>query len=290
MIPGNSANRFQRIMSLYNFIQWNKIIHFAGISRFVLEYCCQGKIMREWITGRNPIFELLSARRRQSFRLWMNAGSIVKGRLSEIISLARRQKVPIESVPRTKLDPLGENHQGVALETSGYPYVAWQDILARSKALNQPLFVLALDLIQNPQNLGNLMRTAEAVGIHGILLPLARSATITPAVVTSSAGASEHLLVAQTNLAQAFDELKQAGAWVVGLEHSPEAHPPEEVNLKGPLVLVVGSEAEGLRQLVRKSCDTLLDLPLSGRITSLNASIAGSIALYMAYQVRKVVS
>lgn len=255
---------------------------------FVLEYNSKGYIMHEWITGRNPIYELLSARRRQSFRLWVNAGSSEKGRLAEILSLARTQKLVIESVPRVNLDPLGENHQGVALETSAYPYIAWQDIIVRAETLKEPLFVLALDLIQNPQNLGNLMRTAEAVGVHGILLPLARSATITPAVVTSSAGASEHLLVAQTNLAQTFEELKQAGAWVIGLEHSPEAQPPDKVDLKGPLVLVVGSEGEGLRQLVRKSCDLLLDLPLSGKVTSLNAAVAGSIVLYMAFQARKL--
>ena len=243
--------------------------------------------MREWITGRNPVFELLSARRRNSFRLWVNAGSQEKGRLAEILTLAKEQKIPVESVPRGKLDPLGENHQGVAVETSAYPYVAWQDIVMKSESMQQPLFILALDLIQNPQNLGNLIRTAEAVGVHGILIPLARSATITPAVVTSSAGATEHLLIAQANLAQAFDELKKAGAWIIGLEHTPEAQPPEKVDLRGPLVLVVGSEGEGLRQLVRKSCDLLLDLPLSGRVTSLNAAVAGSIALYMAYQARR---
>ena len=244
--------------------------------------------MREWITGRNPVFELLTARRRQSFRLWVNSGSEEKGRLAEILGLARAQKLLIEAVPRTRLDPLGDNHQGVAVETSAYPYVAWQDIVKRSDRLNESLFILALDLIQNPQNLGNLIRTAEGVGVHGILIPLARSATITPAVVTSSAGASEHLLIAQTNLAQTFDELKKAGAWIVGLEHSPEAQPPDKVDLKGPLIMVVGSEGEGLRQLVRKSCDMLLDLPLSGKVTSLNAAIAGSIALYMAYQSRKI--
>jgi 23S rRNA (guanosine2251-2'-O)-methyltransferase len=243
--------------------------------------------MREWITGRNPVFELLSARRRNSFRLWVNAGSQEKGRLAEIMTLAKAQKIPVESVPRGKLDPLGENHQGVAVETSAYPYVTWQDIVMKSESMQQPLFILALDLIQNPQNLGNLIRTAEAVGVHGILIPLARSATITPAVVTSSAGATEHLLIAQANLAQAFDELKHAGAWIIGLEHTPEAQPPEKVDLRGPLVLVVGSEGEGLRQLVRKSCDLLLDLPLSGRVTSLNAAVAGSIALYMAYQARR---
>jgi 23S rRNA (guanosine2251-2'-O)-methyltransferase len=242
--------------------------------------------MREWITGRNPVFELLTARRRQSFRLWVNSGSEEKGRLAEILALARTQKLLVEAVPRTRLDPLGDNHQGVAVETSAYPYVAWQDIVTRADRLNEPLFILALDLIQNPQNLGNLIRTAEGVGVHGILIPLARSATITPAVVTSSAGASEHLLIAQTNLAQAFDELKRAGAWIIGLEHSPEAQPPDKVDLKGPLIMVVGSEGEGLRQLVRKSCDMLLDLPLSGKVTSFNAAIAGSIALYMAFQAR----
>lgn len=246
--------------------------------------------MREWITGRNPIYELLTARRRQSFRLWVNSGSQEKGRLAEIIKLARKQKLPLETVSRERLDPLGENHQGVALETSAYPYVAWQDILLRAEQQEQSLFILALDLIQNPQNLGNLMRTAEAVGVHGILLPLARSASITPAVVSTSAGASEHLLVAQTNLAQTFVELKQTGAWIIGLEHSSEAQTPEKVDLKGPLVLVVGSEGQGLRQLVRKSCDMLLDLPLAGRITSLNAAIAGSIALYMAFQARRSIN
>jgi len=244
--------------------------------------------MREWITGRNPVFELLSARRRQSFRLWVNSGSPEKGRLVEILALARAQKLIVESVPRGRLDPLGENHQGVAVETSVYPYVNWQDIIDRASQRSEPLFILALDLIQNPQNLGNLIRTAEGVGVHGILIPLARSATITPAVVTSSAGASEHLLIAQTNLAQTFDELKKAGAWIIGLEHSPDAQPPERVDLKGPIVLVVGSEGEGMRQLVRKSCDLLLDFPLSGKVTSLNAAIAGSIALYMAYQARRL--
>lgn len=244
--------------------------------------------MREWITGRNPIFECLSANRRQFFRLLVNEGSLEKGRLAEIIALARTHKIPINSVVRGKLDPLGENHQGVALEVSAYPYATWHDIVALAGKRSEPLFLLALDLIQNPQNLGNLMRTAEAVGIHGILLPLARSASVTPAVVTSSAGACEHLLVAQTNLAQTFADLKERGAWVIGLEHSTEAKPIAKVDLKGPLVLVVGSEGEGLRQLVRSSCDVLLDLPLSGKITSLNASIAGSIVLYQAYQARNM--
>jgi 23S rRNA (guanosine2251-2'-O)-methyltransferase len=141
-------------------------------------------------------------------------------------------------------------------------------------------------MIQNPQNLGTLLRTAEAVGVHGVLMPLARAVGVTPAVVTASAGASEHLLVASINLAQALETLKEEGAWVIGLEGGREAVPVEKVNLKGPLVLVVGSEGEGMRLLTRKSCDVLLKLPMRGQIESLNAAVAGSIVLYMAQMAR----
>jgi 23S rRNA (guanosine2251-2'-O)-methyltransferase len=141
--------------------------------------------------------------------------------------------------------------------------------------------------MQNPQNLGTLMRTAEAVGVHGIVIPLARTVEVTPAVVSASAGASEHLLVAQSNLAQALTRLKEGGAWVVGLEGSPEANPPEQVSLTGPLAIVVGSEGEGIRSLVRSSCDHLLRLPMVGKIASLNASVAGSVVLYLALEARQ---
>lgn len=242
--------------------------------------------MKEWISGRNPVYEALQSRRRQPFRLWVARGAEVKGRLAEIIGLAEKRRLLIEQVNRQQLDPLGENPQGVALEVGAYPYAALADILEVAKTRGEPLFVLVLDVIQNPQNLGSLLRTAEAVGVHGVLLPLRRAAGVTPAVVSASAGASEHLLVAQVNLAQAIAELKEAGAWVIGLEGSEEAQPVEQVRLDGPLALVVGSEGEGLRPLVRESCDLLLRLPMRGKIESLNAAIAGSIVLYLALQAR----
>jgi 23S rRNA (guanosine2251-2'-O)-methyltransferase len=126
-----------------------------------------------------------------------------------------------------------------------------------------------------------------AVPSEGVCMPLARAAGVTPAVVTASAGASEHLLVAQANLAQAIERVKAAGAWVVGLEGSPEAQPPERIRLDDPLALVVGSAGEGMRPLVRKSCDLLLALPMKGRIESLNAAVAGSVVLYLALQARR---
>jgi 23S rRNA (guanosine2251-2'-O)-methyltransferase len=141
-------------------------------------------------------------------------------------------------------------------------------------------------MIQNPQNLGTLLRTAEIVGIHGIIMPLRRAAGITPAVVHASVGATEHLLVAQANLAQAIDTLKEAGAWVIGLEGGEEAQPANKVRLDGPLALVVGNEGEGMRLLVRQSCDVLMRLPMRGQIESLNAAVAGSVALYLALEAR----
>lgn len=243
--------------------------------------------MKEWITGRNPVYETFQARRRDLFRLQVAVGVEEKGRLAEIMQMAAARKLPVERVPRQRLDSLSDNHQGVALETSAYPYVGLEDILDLARNRNEPPFILILDLIQNPQNLGTLMRTAEAVGVHGLLLPLARTATVTPAVVNASAGASEHLLIAQTNLAQSMAQLKRENIWIVGLEGSPEARLPAELRLDGPLALVVGNEGEGMRTLVRNSCDFLLRLPMAGRVASLNAAVAGSVALYLALQARQ---
>lgn len=200
--------------------------------------------------------------------------------------MATARHIPLERSPRRLLDSLGEGHQGVALEASGYPYSALPDILDLVDSRGEPHFILILDTLQDPQNLGTLLRTAEAVGVHGVLLPLRRTATVTPAVVSASSGACEHLLIAQANLAQAIAMLKDAGVWVVGLEASPEASLPEELDLSGPLALVVGSEGEGMRSLVRKSCDALLNLPMRGKIAALNAAVAGSVALYLAWKAR----
>jgi len=243
--------------------------------------------MKELISGRNPVYETLCAKRRDAFRLQIAEGVQEKGRIKEISESAIQRKIPIERVPRSRLDKLSEAHQGVALEVSGYPYVALDDILDNARKRGEPLFVLILDTLQNPQNLGTLIRTAEAVGVHGVVIPSHRAAEVTPAVVSASAGASEHMLVAQSNLAQAIANLKEAGAWVVGLDEGPDSHSPSEVRLEGALAVVVGSEGKGIRPLVKSKCDFLLRLPMRGRIESLNAAVAGSIALYLAYLARK---
>jgi 23S rRNA (guanosine2251-2'-O)-methyltransferase len=243
--------------------------------------------VKEILTGRNPVYEALRARRRQGFRLFVAEGAQEKGRLGEILQLCAARKIPCERVNRARLDSLDAHHQGVALEISGYPYADLSDIFALADQRNEPPFLLILDTLQDPQNLGTLLRTAESVGVHGVLLPLRHTVTVTPAVVHASSGASEYLLIAQANLAQSIEALKTAGVWVIGLENSPQGAEVGRLRLDGPLALVVGSEAEGMRPLVRDSCDGLLRLPMRGQVDSLNASVAGSIALYLAWQARQ---
>jgi len=242
--------------------------------------------MREWVIGRNPAYEVFRAKRRHIFRLLLAQGAQEKGRVEEIIHFCQENKIPLERVPRSRLDTLGSGHQGVALEVNGYSYYDLQDILVSVKSSSEPAFLLILDVLQDPQNLGTLLRTAECVGVHGVLLPLRQTATVTPAVVNASSGACEHLRISQVNLAQAIGSLKEFGIWVVGLETGQQAESLEQVRLNGPLALVVGSEGKGMRSLIRDSCDVLVRLPMRGRIESLNAAVAGSIALYLIWQAR----
>jgi 23S rRNA (guanosine2251-2'-O)-methyltransferase len=242
--------------------------------------------MSEWITGRNPVYEVLRASRRRMVRLWIAQGAKQQGRLDEIIQLARSARLPVEFVKRDRLDHIDPHHQAVALESGGYPYTDLDSILSIAKKKGEPPFILLLDLIQDPQNLGTLLRSAEAFGVHGVVLPLARAASVTPAVVNASSGATELLQITQHNLAQAMERIKEAGGWLVGLEGSDEAQPPDKLNLTGGIGLVIGNEAQGLRRLVREECDLLMRLPMQGQIDSLNAAVAGSIALYLVRQAR----
>jgi 23S rRNA (guanosine2251-2'-O)-methyltransferase len=242
--------------------------------------------VKEWIYGRNPVYEAFRAGRREFHRLLVSESAQEKGRLAEALEYCAERKVPVERAPRSRLEAIHPGNQGVALEAGVYPYAALPDLLDLAQRRGEPLLILILDTLQDPQNLGTLLRTAEGAGAHGVVLPFRRTATITPAVVNASSGASEHLLIAQANLAQAIGALKEAGAWVVGLENSAETKTPGEVDLAGPLALVVGGEGEGMRPLVRESCDILMRLPMRGRVESLNAAAAGSIALYLAREAR----
>lgn len=242
--------------------------------------------MREWIYGRNPVNEVLRAGRRQVFRLLVMEGAQSKGLLANILDHCNKNNIPVESAPRAELERRQPGNQGLLLEVSAYPYVALTDIFDRSQLRAEAPLILVLDSLQDPQNLGTLLRTAEAVGVHGVLLPLRRTAAVSPAVVNASSGASEHLLVTQVNLAQAIKNMQDRDVWVIGLESGPESQLLDKKALRGSLALVIGAEGQGMRSLIRKSCDQLFHLPMRGSIESLNAAVAGSIALYLAWETR----
>ena len=238
---------------------------------------------RDILYGRQAILESLKAGRRSFHGLRVADGIRAGGIASEILEAAQRRRVPVRACERRELDRLteGGHHQGLALETGPYPSVELADLLGPPAQGGEPPFLLALDHVQDPQNVGSLMRTADAAGVQGVILPRDRASGVTAAVVRASSGAVEHLRVAVVvNLVRALEELKENNIWVYGLEAFPEATPHTAARLDGAVALVVGSEGEGLARLVRDTCDGLLRLPMRGRVGSLNAAVAGAIALY----------
>jgi 23S rRNA (guanosine2251-2'-O)-methyltransferase len=231
----------------------------------------------DFLYGRNAVWEALHGRRNIR-RLLLAAGVHEDARIASLVQLADDHGIPIARLPRTDFsDLLGSvNHQGVALDAGPYPYIPLDDIFST------PGTILALDHIQDPQNFGTLLRTAEAAAVVGVLIPADRAVGVTPAVVNASAGAVEHLKIAQIpNLSRALDLAKQAGWWVAGLATGDNAQDLFTLpDLPDPLVLVVGSEGSGITPNVRKRCDLLLELPMAGQVASLNAATAGAIALY----------
>jgi 23S rRNA (guanosine2251-2'-O)-methyltransferase len=244
---------------------------------------------RDILYGRHAVHESLRAGRRKHHKLTLVEGVRQTDIIDQIVSLAEQAGVEVERTERRNLDQIGDvHHQGVALETNGYPYATLDDILILAQSRAEPPLILLLDQLQDPQNVGSLLRTADAVGVHGVVIQRRRAVGITPAVVHASAGSVEHLRVAQvTNLVNAIGRLKEYDLWVAGLEAVPSAQRYDQADLNGPLVIVVGSEGEGLRRLARERCDFLLQLPMHGQVTSLNASVAGSVVLYEALRQRE---
>ncbi len=245
--------------------------------------------MPEFLYGRWPVLESLRANRRRFEQLLLMDSAEERGPIEEIIAAAETRGVPVHHVPRRVIDDLAKNanHQGVVLRCGPYPYAELQQLLETSMLRHEKNFFLALDLLQDPQNVGSLLRIADAVGVHGVLLQERRGVGVTPAVVSASSGAVEHLLVAQvSNLVNALKTLKDNDVWIVGLDLGPNILPLDRTDLNINLCLVLGGEGDGLRRLVRDTCDLLLTLPMRGHVESLNVSTAGAIALYSAWQAR----
>jgi 23S rRNA (guanosine2251-2'-O)-methyltransferase len=240
----------------------------------------------EFLYRRNTVLEALRGRRRELHRLWLQEGG---RQINELVSAAKARHIPVEYVSKGRLSQMARDrsHQGVVLESGPYHYSTLDDILTLATERHERPFLLLLDLLHGPQNIGALLRAAEACGVHGVVLQDRRAPDITPQVVIHSAGAAEHLRIAQvTNLVKVMNWLKKADLWMVGLEMGEQAQQLGQVDLDMALAIIVGHEGDGLRRLVRQNCDILLKLPMRGHVDSLNAATAGAVALYAAWQAR----
>ena len=243
----------------------------------------------EFLYGHWAVMEALRAGRRDLDQLLVTETTETKGLVAQILATAVERGVTVKRVPRRIIDDLasGANHQNMALRVGGYPYADMDDVFALSKQRDEKPFILVLDLLKDPQNVGALLRVADAVGVHGIVLQERRGVAVTPSVVNASSGAVEHLNVVQvTNLVNAMRDLKQQDVWLVGLDLGPNVPPLDKTDLNMPIGIVLGSEGEGLRRLVRDTCDLLLALPMRGSVASLNVATTGAVALYAAWQAR----
>jgi len=243
--------------------------------------------MSDFLYGRHAILEALRAGRVIE-EILIARGVHTRGALEELLALAKSANVPVHGVAREELDRLARNHQGVVARIGEYRYVDIEQVLAVAPARGEPAFLLMLDSVQDPQNFGTLLRTAEAVGVDGVIIAERRAVGVTAAVVKASAGAVHHLKIARvTNLARTIETLKRANVWIVGVENVPEAQDFAGMDYTLPLALVLGSEGAGLSRLVREKCDFLIRLPMWGKVSSLNVAVAGSIVLYAAKQQRE---
>ena len=246
--------------------------------------------MPEYLYGHWPVLECLRANRRRVEQLLVAERVEDRGVIAQILELAKQQGVAVRRVNKGIMDDLanGANHQSTVLRVGDYPYV--QDVetmLDISRSREEKPFLLLLDLLKDPQNVGVLLRIADAVGIHGVIMQERRSVSVTPSVVAASSGAVEHLHVAQvTNLVNTMKDLKKQDIWFVGLDIGSDLQPLGKADLDMSLGLVLGSEGEGMRRLVRETCDLLLTLPMRGKVGSLNVATVGSVALYAAWQAR----
>ncbi|MFN4293040.1 MAG: 23S rRNA (guanosine(2251)-2'-O)-methyltransferase RlmB [Thermoflexales bacterium] len=240
----------------------------------------------ERLYSRQAVRECLRARRRPIYRLLIGEGVEDAPIIREIRALAQQQRIPISAARRAALNAISAHAQGVALEVGDYPYASLDEIFAAAEARNEPPFILILDSLQDPQNFGNLIRTAEAAGLHGVVIGTRRSVAVTPAVVNASSGAAEHMRVAQVvNLARAVEAIKARDVWVAAL-HGEAQRTIYEADLRGALALIIGSEGEGVSRLLRERADFVLRVPMRGQVASLNAAVAGAVAIYEALRQR----
>jgi len=229
------------------------------------------------LSGRNPIREAIKSGR--DIEKMLVAKGDLSGSAREIIAMAREARIPVQEVERIRLDEITKNHQGMLAFASAYQYATVESMLVQAREQGEAPFLILLDGITDPHNLGAIIRTAECVGAHGVIVPERRAVGLTPAAVKASAGAVEHVKVARVgNLTRTMEELKQAGLWIAAA--TTEGEDFRKADLSGPVALVIGAEGEGISRLVLSNCDRQVSLPLKGKIGSLNASVAAGVLMY----------
>lgn len=244
------------------------------------------KFREDLIEGRNGVMEALKSNK--SIESIMISKGTISGSLNTIIAIAKEKKIVIKEVDKKKLDSMSQsdNHQGVIAKVTPYKYCEIDDILNESTSRGESPFILILDEIEDPHNLGAIIRTAEICGVHGIIIPKRRNVGITPVVYKTSAGAVEHMKIAKvTNINSSIDLLKKHGVWVYGADMHGENY-CFDTDLKGAIALVIGSEGRGISKLTKEKCDVLVKIPMKGKVNSLNASVAGGILMYEALKQR----
>lgn len=233
----------------------------------------------DMIIGRNAVLEAIK-NGRQTDTVYVASGERT-GSIGMILGKARELGIVIKEVDRRKLDAMcgGANHQGIAARASAIEYAQVDDILEKAGQAGEKPFIIILDGIEDPHNLGAIIRSADASGAHGVIIPKRRGASLTYAVGKASAGAVEYVPVARvSNLAQTIDELKSKGLWIYGADMDGSRW--DSVDYSGPVALVIGNEGKGISRLVREKCDFIVSLPMKGKINSLNASVAAGILMY----------
>ncbi|WP_153125800.1 23S rRNA (guanosine(2251)-2'-O)-methyltransferase RlmB [Peribacillus tepidiphilus] len=240
---------------------------------------------QEIIMGRNPVLEALRSKRDIN-KIWIAEGS-QKGSMQQIIALAKESKVFVQFVPKKKIDQMAEgNHQGVIAQVAAYQYAELDDLFSLAEKRGEAPFFLILDEIEDPHNLGSIMRTADATGAHGIIIPKRRAVGLTSTVAKASTGAIEYIPVARvTNLSRTIDELKNRGVWIVGTDAKGS---DDYRTLDGtmPIGIIIGSEGKGISRILKEKCDFLVHMPMVGKVTSLNASVAAGLLMYEVYRRR----
>lgn len=234
----------------------------------------------QYVVGRNPVLELLKSDK-QIDKLYVLKGDL-QGSINKILGIARDKNIIVQQVDKAKLDSManGNAHQGVCALVTGYEYSTIDKILNKAKSRNESPFIIILDGIEDTHNLGAIVRTAECAGVHGVIIPKRRSAMVNQTVYKSSAGAVEHMLIANVNnISNAIDDLKKQGLWIYGADMDGKDY-HFNTPITGAIALVIGNEGKGLSRLVKEKCDVLVKIPMKGKISSLNASTAASILIY----------